>query len=98
MANEMLNNELQALERKVTFLLQERKRAQEESAQLKAELELLRNQLKQKDQLLHDFKNQDKISKIVNTIGTGGNETSELKDKIDEYIKEIDKCILHLTQ
>ncbi len=93
-----LHTEINTLERKVQLLLNEHQLAKDELKQLKGENEELILALKQKDERLKGFQNQDKISKIVGTIGKNEAETSEMRDKIDDYIKEIDKCILHLTR
>lgn len=98
MNQEGLHTELNALERKVQLLLSEYQNAKNELNVLKSENQELRSALKQKDERIKDFQNQDKISKIVGSIGKSEEETSEMKGKIDEYIKEIDKCILHLTR
>ncbi len=45
-----------------------------------------------------DFKNQIKISKIVDNINPEDGSVSELKKKVDEYIQEIDKCIAYLSR
>lgn len=52
---------------------------------------------KKNEDLMH-FKNQDKIAKIVSSISTGDKSTTELKLKINEYIKEIEKCIAYLSE
>lgn len=57
---------------------------------LKAEMEGLRLQLK-------DFQNQEKIAKIAGTILKNSEDSEELKVKIGEYIKELDKCIAHFS-
>ncbi len=93
-----LHTELNALERKVQLLLNEFQNKKSELNILKAENQELKLALKQKDERINDFQNQDKISKIVGSIGKSEEEASEMKGKIDEYIKEIDKCILHLTR
>ncbi|GAB3342387.1 hypothetical protein GCM10027429_31960 [Marivirga atlantica] len=93
-----LHNELNTLERKVQLLLNEYQLAKDELSHLKAENQELKLALKQKDERIKDFQNQDKISKIVGTIGKNEAETSDMREKIDDYIKEIDKCILHLTR
>jgi chromosome segregation ATPase len=98
MNQEGLHTELNALERKVQLLLNEFQNARNELNILKAENQELKMNLKQKDERIKDFQNQDKISKIVGSIGKSDEEASEMKGKIDEYIKEIDKCILHLTR
>jgi uncharacterized coiled-coil DUF342 family protein len=93
-----LHTELSALERKVQLLLNEHQHMKQELNVLKAENSELKSILKQKEDRISDFQNQDKISKIVGSIGKEETETSELRGKIDEYIKEIDKCIAHLTR
>ncbi len=98
MNQEGLHTELNALERKVQLLLNEFQNTKSELNILKAENQELKLALKQKDERINDFQNQDKISKIVGSIGKSEEEASEMKGKIDEYIKEIDKCILHLTR
>ena len=92
------HNELNALERKVQLLLTEFQNAKNELRVLRVENEELKAVLNQKEEHIKDFQNQDKISKIVGSIGKSEDEASELKGKIDEYIKEIDRCILHLTR
>ena len=52
---------------------------------------------KKNEELLH-FKNQDKITKIVTSISADEKSSTELKLKINEYIKEIDKCIAYLSE
>ena len=52
---------------------------------------------KQNEELLN-FKNQDKIAKIVNSISGDEKSATEMKIKINEYIKEIDKCIAYLSE
>lgn len=62
---------------------------------LEKEIEVLNEKLK-------SFQNQDKITKIVQSVADDGERpkesVTELKLKINEYIKEIDKCILHLSE
>jgi uncharacterized coiled-coil DUF342 family protein len=72
---------------------------------LKMELNGVRQENKELKQLrdkqnedLKNFQNQDKISKIVSSIAEDTQKSSELKLKINEYIKEIDKCIAHLSE
>ncbi len=97
MDNDLLRKEFSALERKVSLLLNEHKKVRTELAQLQSENTGLREELKERDELIANFQNKFKISKIVNSIDTEGHDTSELKRKIDEYIKEIDRCIAHVS-
>lgn len=54
--------------------------------------------LDKKNEELSNFKNQDKIAKIVSSISADDKSSTELKLKINEYIKEIDKCIAYLSE
>ena len=52
----------------------------------------------EKDEEINNFYNSTKISKIANQVVNEKADTTDLKRKINEYIKEIDKCIAHLSQ
>ena len=98
MRKENLRLGLVSLERKVKFLLEEKKKLTDQVSTLQGEKELLISKLKDREELIGDFQNQIKISKIVNNIGEGSEETENLRSKIDEYIQEIDKCIAQLSE
>jgi predicted nucleic acid-binding Zn-ribbon protein len=98
MGKESLKLGLVSLERKIKILLEEKKKLKDEINLLKAEKERFSEQLKNKEEMISDFQNQIKISKIVNNIGEGSEETENLRSKIDEYIQEIDKCIVQLSE
>ncbi len=44
------------------------------------------------------FQNQDKITKIVALTLADKDHTSELKEKLNEYIRDIEQCIAQLSQ
>ena len=98
MSQDLLKANLQTLERKLSLLLDKHKSIKDEISLLKEENGELRGLLKQKEAQVSGFQNQIKISKIVSEIDSDGKEATELKSKIDDYIKEIDKCILHLSK
>ncbi len=98
MNNDVLRNGLGSLERKIGLLLTEHQKLKTQIAQLNAENESLKAEMKAKEEQIDGFQNKIKISKIVNSIDTEGRDTSELKRKIDVYIKEIDKCIAHISK
>jgi chromosome segregation ATPase len=98
MSQDLLKANLQTLERKLSLLLDKHKSIKDEISLLKEENIELRGLLKQKEEQVNGFQNQIKISKIVSEIDSDGKEATELKSKIDDYIKEIDKCILHLSK
>jgi chromosome segregation ATPase len=98
MEQDGLHSDLQALERKLNILINEYSTLKQEVNQLKSENEELHNTIKIKDYQLNSFQNKIKISKIVDYVSTGENNIPELKQKIDDYINEIDKCILLLSK
>ena len=98
MNREKLNLSLSNLERKVKFLLNSHKDLKHEVSVAKSENQELKELIRKKDDQIIDFQNKYKISKIVRNIRDGEEDASELKNQINEYIREIDKCILHLSQ
>lgn len=98
MNREKLNLSLSNLERKVKFLLNNYKDLKQELTVAKSENQELKDIIRRKDDQIIDFQNKYKISKIVTNIRDGEDDASELKNQINEYIREIDKCIMHLSQ
>jgi len=98
MNREKLNVSLSNLERKIKVLLSSHKDLKEELSIAKSENQELKEIIRKKDDQIIDFQNKYKISKIVRNIRDGEEDASELKNQINEYIREIDKCIMHLSQ
>ena len=98
MDQEALKANLNGLERKILLLLNEHKALKEELRVIKLENHDLKSSLKTRDDQLSNFKNQIKITKIVDQINPEDGSASELKRKVDEYIREIDKCISYLSR
>jgi hypothetical protein len=98
MDQEVLKTNLSGLERKILVLLNDHKTSKEEIQRLKMENYELKGDLKRRDDQLSNFKNQIKITKIVDHMNPEDGSASELKRKVDEYIREIDKCIAHLSR
>ena len=93
-----LRSELNNLERKLVLLLNNHQKQKQEIEILKKEVGGLKSQLQEKDVLIGDFQNQDKISKIVNGVNANESNPAELGEVLDEYIKEVDKCIAQLSE
>lgn len=98
MNQEMLKTNLNGLERKILVLVNEHKKLKDEIRSLKTENQELKADIHSRDEQLVNFKNQIKISKIVDNINPEDGSVSELKKKVDEYIQEIDKCIAYLSR
>ncbi|MCC9168963.1 hypothetical protein [Pontibacter harenae] len=84
-----IENKLRGLVSRYAELQQKLARAQEENKFLEALVE-------EKDQQIKNFQNQENIVKIVDTIAGNTANSTELKLKLNEYIREIDKCIAYL--
>lgn len=91
-----LASALSLLEDRVKQLLEERSAMRHELEFLRKENTDLKAQLEKKSSQINNFQNQIKISKIVDKMAVK-DDTAELKDKINEYIKDIDKCIALLS-
>jgi predicted nucleic acid-binding Zn-ribbon protein len=98
MEQDLLKTNLSGLERKLLVLLNEHKSLKEQVKTLKSENQTLRDSVRVRDEQLDNFTNQIKISKIVDRLNPEDGQPSELKKKVDEYIREIDQCIAHLSQ
>jgi chromosome segregation ATPase len=98
MNQDLLKTNLNGLERKILVLVNEHKKLKDEIKSLKTENQELRGDIHSREEQLVNFKNQIKISKIVDNINPEDGSVSELKKKVDEYIQEIDTCIAYLSR
>ena len=98
MKRDRLNNELNTLERKIRLLMNQYSQEKKNNEDLQIENSELKSLLTSKEQQILDFQNKIKISTIVDSISVGESEATEVKNKIDDYIKEIDKCINQLSK
>jgi chromosome segregation ATPase len=98
MNQDTLKNNLQGLERKLQILVGEHKNLKEQVSLLKQENQELKSGLRSRDEQLLNFKNQIKISKIVDNLNPKDGSSSELKKKVEEYIREVDRCIAYLSR
>ena len=98
MEQEFLNTSLNGLERKMVVLLNDHKSLKHEVTTLKSENSELKQFLRQRDDQLEGFRNQIKITKIVDNIHPEDGSVSDLRKTVDDYIREIDKCIAHLSR
>ena len=98
MKRDRLNNELQTLELKIRLLMTQYSQEKKSNDDLLNKNVELKNLLDAKEQQIRDFQNKIKISSIVDSISVGESEATEVKSKIDDYIKEIDNCINQLSK
>jgi regulator of replication initiation timing len=98
MDQELLISNLTGLERKILVLINEHKTLKEHIKTLRNENQQLKEAVRHRDEQLAGFHNQLKITKIVDNLHPEDGSVLELKKKVDEYIREIDKCIAHLSR
>jgi hypothetical protein len=93
-----LNTAFEQLQDKLFRLLEEYRVANEELRIIKEENVQLHKIIHNQNEQLKSFQNQEKITKIVSSVAEEEGKNKELKLKINEYIKEIDRCIAHLSK
>ncbi|MBS1950525.1 MAG: hypothetical protein JST37_05915 [Bacteroidetes bacterium] len=98
MDQEAIKTNLNGLERKIMLLINEQKSLKDEIRTIKLENHELRTDLRKREEQLTNFKNQIKITKIVDYINPEDESISDLRAKVDEYIREIDKCIANVSR
>jgi len=97
MGQEVVINEITALERKLSVFIKDYHLLKENIRLIQNENQELKKTIDVKQQQLDQFQNKAKIGKLVSNIGTDEIEAVDMKRKLDEYIKEIDKCIAYLS-
>ncbi|MDX5345792.1 MAG: hypothetical protein LPJ89_08090 [Hymenobacteraceae bacterium] len=88
--------QIENIESKLKRLITSYQELKYKLAEAQEEIQLLEAIIKEKDSEIKNFQNQENIAKIVDNIAVDPANTTELKLKINEYIREIDKCIAYL--
>ncbi|MFD2514603.1 hypothetical protein ACFSRY_12065 [Pontibacter locisalis] len=96
MPKEKQLQQLQHIEEKLRKLISRYTEVQQKLAQAQEEIKHLQGLVGEKEQQIKNFQNQENIVKIVDTIAGNAANSTELKLKLNEYIREIDKCIAYL--
>lgn len=94
----MIHDELQKLEKLSKRIHQRLVDADEENVRLNRKVEELNEELKQKEQEIEHFKNKIKISNIVDNRTVNPEDSTEMRDLINNYIQEIDHLITYLSE
>jgi len=71
---------------------------QDANAQLAKDNALLAVQLEDQQAVIDDLNEKNKMLKIAGALSGDGEEQSEAKQKINELVREIDKCIALLNR
>ncbi len=98
MQNQELIERLSTLEKKVYKLVVKANTLQKQLDTTIEENISLKETIKNQNEKLNNFQNQENFNKIVTSTIAGTESTADLKKKLDEYIASIDYCINHLSK
>jgi regulator of replication initiation timing len=84
--------QLLGIQQKLQLLLKKQDALQKENSQLKAELEKLRSNTSSQAEEIQKLKQQLTV-KNLQTGNWSDDEKKELEQKINSYLKEVDKCL-----
>ncbi len=97
MASSQQLAQLDRLERQVTTLVTAYQQLREELGDANVTIEHLRADAREREKQLREYQNQENIVKLVQTIAGGEpTQANELKQRLNEYIRELDKCLAYL--
>ena len=97
MTTNSLNNELNNLERRIKLIISEQVKLKNDVEMYQSENHRLKEIIKLKNHELNNFQSKYKLNQIANNALENSNKEG-LKELLNKYISEIDKCILHLNE
>ena len=92
-----LNNLINSIENKLNNLLSAYQKEKEINLNLSQENASLVSEIKQKSKEIDDLKDKIKLMSISKSVDVSKADIRQTKLKINEYIREIDKCIAQLN-
>ena len=93
-----LNNLISGIEIKLNNLLSSYKKVKSINSNLKEENANLLSEIEQKNIEINTLKDKIKIISISKSVDASKGDIRQTKLKINEYIREIDKCIAQLNK
>ncbi len=90
--------QLDRLERQVGALITAYQRLREELADANTLNQQLQAEVREQDKQRRTQQNQENIVKLVQTIAGEPTHANELKHRLTEYIRELDKCLAYLKE
>ena len=90
--------QLDRLERQLTTLVAAYQQVREELADTLTLNQQLRADVRDRDRALKEKQNQENIVKLVQTVAGEPTHAHQLKQRLNEYIREIDKCLVYLKE
>ncbi|GAA4372229.1 hypothetical protein [Hymenobacter koreensis] len=98
MASSQQLAQLDRLERQVATLVAAYQHVREELADAQTTISQLQADIRDRDRQLREHQNQENIVKLANTIAGEPAAATELKQRLNEYIRELDKCLAYLRE
>jgi len=92
-----LDQQFNTINDKLHLLLKQYARLQKENERLKEDLDISRQKQKEADQRLEEYQEQLSILKITSG-DMNDKDKKDFEKKVNQYIREIDKCITFLRQ
>jgi C4-dicarboxylate-specific signal transduction histidine kinase len=93
-----LNHRLIELKKRLEVLISEHSDLRTSNEELKGEIRRLRNLSDIQKNTIKDLEEKNKLSKIASVIVSETDDSKLLKLKINEYLRDIDKCIKMLNE
>lgn len=94
----MENAVLNSIKEKVHTLMSNNSSLREKNIQLEAKVFELKNTLNQQKAEIENFNEKVKMLKMAKSLGGDSEKNTEMKLKINELVREIDKCISLLNK
>jgi len=94
----MENAVLNSIKEKVHTLMSNNSSLREQNVQLEAKVFELKNTLDQQKAEIENFNKKIKMLKMAKSLGGDSEKNTEMKLKINELVREIDKCISLLNK
>ena len=92
-----LNNLISNIEKKLSNLLSSYENLKDKNLKLEDENSKLISKIEDNSQIINSLNDKIKIMSISKSVDVSKNDIKQTKLKINEYIREIDKCIAQLN-
>ena len=92
-----LNNLISNIEKKLSNLLSYYENLKSKNLKLEDENKKLISKIEDNSQIINSLNDKIKIMSISKSVDVSKNDIKQTKLKINEYIREIDKCIAQLN-
>lgn len=93
----VVDQQIQSIESKIERLVSRNQALMAKELQLSSENADLKSQVSAQKAVMDELENQIKMLKIAKTLEQSEMGSSEVKRKITEFVKEIDRCIALLN-